>query len=180
MVNDQVHCRIEGNVDDQYECQIEPPGKDGVHDDEEQVGCQYGDEHCRGLHPCADEFVVEMILVREERASSLPYPVEGDPHHIKHRYEQRAECDDHISCPPRFEIGLLAQVNHQIAQDVAEGEAAGIPHEEFVPLALVTEYVVEPEYDHNAESDKGESGVDVFPVQDEHPREYAQCDAAQP
>lgn len=156
----------------QDEGQIDAVGEECVHHYEEEVGDENGDEHELCLHSGADQLVVDVILVRKKRAAAFTYPVERHPHNVEHRHKQRAESHYHIHCV--LPAGRAeAEMYHEIAEDVAEGKAACVAHEELVAFPFVSEHIVEPEHHHDAEGDQRHGRVDVFLFHHEHAGQYA-------
>lgn len=167
VVDHKLQGSVEDDVDDEYQGHIDHLHKGGIEPDEEQVDEEYGDEYSRHHHPCADELVVDMVLVREERAAVLADSVEGYSYHIEHRHHEGAECDDHELVASAVHLRVDAQVDHKVAQDIPEGEAACVSHEELVAFPLVAEHIVAPEHYHDAEGHKGEGSVDILLVIDQ-------------
>lgn len=180
VVDNKLDGSVEGHVYQQDEGHIDGFRQDGVQGDEQQVDHEYRHKDRRGLHACAYELVVDMVLVRQERAAVLAYPVQRHSHHVEHRHEQGAEGYDHVEGASFMDIGVEAQVDHQVAEYVAQGKTACVSHEELVAFSLVAEHIVEPEDYHYAESHKSQGGVDELPVQHQHQCQDGKCYAAEP
>ena len=123
--------------------------------------------------------MVEMVLVREERVAAFAYAVEDDSHHVKQRDQQCRERYDHIPGCIIPGVGREAQAEHQEAENIAQCQAACIPHKKLMALEFIPEDIVEPERDDDPQSSECQQGVDVVVPEEQHHAEYSQRYAAQ-
>ena len=86
-------CSIYRNVDQQENRAVDLVCKDSIEDNEEYIYCNDGYQYAaNSRHPRPHKFVVDMVLVWKKRVSVFADPVEGYPHYIKQRDQQRGEC----------------------------------------------------------------------------------------
>ena len=106
-----------------------------------------GDHGPPTRHACAHQFVVDVVLVREEWVAAVTYAAHEDPDNIKQRYRQGREDDDtdimEIRIPDRMG---LPEMQHDKAEGIAEGQWAGIAHEHLVPTT--EDIIAEERYEH--------------------------------
>ena len=123
------------------------------------------DENQRGSRSEAHghELVVDVGLVWQERILMAAYTAQNHADNIQTRYQQDAEGDD-----DRGTLGLVgvvarihAVLDNQEAEDVAQGKAAGVAHENFTATVGIAKYVVDEEGDEYTHAD--ESGLCIEP-----------------
>ena len=78
-----------GNVDQEHQRQADQPDKHDIVYDEKQGYAQQGHHHCRSLQPGAEQLVMDVVLIRQEKVALVPCTRQYHTGNIKERYYQR-------------------------------------------------------------------------------------------
>ena len=119
-------------------------------------------------HTGAQQFVVDMVLVRQERIAAFADAVDDHAHDVEQRDYQRGKGDDSI---PGCILSLIyreRQAQYEETQYVAQGQTACVSHEKLVPLTGVPENIVEPERDDYPEGRQSQKGMDILVPHQQH------------
>ena len=117
--------------------------------------------HARG-EAHGHELVMDVGLVRQERVLVAADTAQNHADNIQAWYQQDAEGNDDRGA---FGLeGVVAYVhavlNHQKTEDVAQGKAAGVAHENLTAAVGITKYVVDEEGDEYTYTDEGGLCID--------------------
>ena len=180
MIDGKVNKCPQDDVHYQQDIDVQEVHQPQVHSDKEQRNQQ--DAHHRAPNPKSStyQFVVDMVLVRQERVLMVAQPVEDHSSDIQQRHEQRGEGDDHIR---RFRFPLrgvsCTQMDDQYTEDISQSQASCIAHEQLVSPASISEHVIEPERYQYSQGGQGQYDIDKFTTEGIHDRQYDKSDAAQ-
>ena len=130
-------------------------------------------------HTGAQQFMVDMVLVRQERIAAFADAVDDHAHDIKQRDYQRGKGDDSV---PGCILSLIyrkRQAQYEETQYVAQGQTACVSHEKLVPPEGIPEYIVEPERYDDPEGRKAQERMHILMTHQEHHAQHGQRYAAQ-
>ena len=97
--------------------------------------------------------MMDMVLVRLERAVSLADADQDDTHHIERRNNHGAESDEKGAFGVRHDIRVvLAVLYGKETEGIAQGKASRIAHENLAGTLHTAEHVVIEERHKHAES----------------------------
>ena len=119
-------------------------------------------------HTGAQQFVVDMVLVRQERIAAFADAVDDHAHDVEQRDYQRGKGDD---CVPGCILSLIyreRQAQDEKAKYIAQGQTACVSHEKLVPLTGVPENIVEPERDDYPEGRQSQKRMDILVPHQQH------------
>ena len=154
-----VYTELEGgpdhHVDQQDKGGAQAGGEEDIETYEEDDYAYYRDQDIAVSHACPQELVVDMVLVWKERVAAFPDAVDHHTHDIEQRYYKGRERYDHAAGSVRLRCGGEAQPQHYETQDIPEGQAACVSHEELVSAESIAEDVVEPERNDDPEGRDG-------------------------
>ena len=160
------------DVEVAYQQKVGHGENEGDHDD--------GNHGRALLHADGQQFVVNVVLVREERVAAVAYPVQIDSHYVAAGYEQgREEADHQVGfVVPAFGRGQRQELEAEDGKHHADREAARIAHEYFPLLFGVAEYIIIIERYEHSQGGKGKHGIDILATMVEHGAVGQQGDAA--
>ena len=117
--------------------------------------------HARG-EAHVHELVVDVGLVWQERILVAAHTAQNHTDNIQARYQQDAE-GNHDRSTLGLE-GVVAYVHavfdNQEAEDVAQGKATGIAHENLIATLGIAKHVVDEEGDEHTHADEGGLGIE--------------------
>lgn len=113
--------------------------------------------------------MMDMVLVRLERAVSLADADQDDTHHIERRNNHGAESYEKGAFGVRHDIRVvLAVLYGKETEGIAQGKASRIAHENLAGTLHTAEHVVIEERHKHAESTGRKHGITPQTLADEH------------
>ena len=101
-----------------------------------------------GVEACAHQFVVYVVLVRQERVTSVPYAARHHPYHVKTWDDDGADSYDahvvEIRIPYWCELPI---VQYKERQGETQCQTASVAHESLVLMCIYV--VVEKRYQYS-------------------------------
>lgn len=163
----------------EYQRHVHEPQQQRIEADVHHHDAQYGHEHPAVTHSGAQQLVMDMVAVRQERVAVLAQTVQHHSRDIQQRHDERRQGQHEITRRVIAGVSRETHPEHQEAQDVAEREAARVAHEQLVPAPFVAEHVVEPEGHNDAQGGDRDERVHVFAPHHHHDAQNRERDAAQ-
>ena len=162
-------------------------GRDGHEVDGDDVdhdkGQREADDAHHGLAVAeahVEELVVDVVAVWQERAAAAAYAVDEDPDDIEHGNQQERESQDDGTGQPGVLDGIgHAETDAQNAEQEADGQRAGVAHEELAAAAGLAEDVAMEERDEDAQRGEAEERMQPVAQVGEEEAERQKGDAAQ-
>lgn len=126
---------------------------------------------------------MDVALVRQERALTVPYPVDEYPHHVHARNHQRAERQEERMHAREARVRRrdvhLRHPKAQGAEDDADRQGTRVAHEYLLLLLGLAEHVVVEERYDRAQRRERQQGESVLPHLEEDAPVIAKSDPAE-
>lgn len=159
---------------------IHTPCQRAIKQDKESGNRNDTNHHHPHPHPRAQQLMMKVILIRQERVLVLTQAMQDHTDHVQQRNQHRRESDHHVRVGQcRRDLVRHAHVNDQETDHVAQRKAAGIPHEKLMSTVGVTEHVVAPKGHKDTQRTDRQQGVNILPTKKEYHAQDRQGDTTQ-
>lgn len=152
-----------GHISDEEPCGLHAGGEDKIYAYEERVATEDCHQCLPLTHPEREQFVVYMAFVGHKGVAPGLDAMDKYPDHIeagKHKGRERQYGRIHLF--GKFSRIDIEDCEAEEGEYGADGEGAGVAHENFITFLCAAKHVVDEEWHQSAERSACKSGIEIM------------------